>query len=128
MVVDTSAVLAVLLDEAAREQVEATLIDQRAVMSAATRVELGIVVEAKAGAEGTLILHELLRRFDVEVVDVDAVQADEAVAAWRRYGRGRQRAGLNYGDCFAYALAITRGEPLLYVGDDFAATDVESAL
>jgi ribonuclease VapC len=128
MVVDTSAVLAVLLDEDARQPVEAALIEHDAVMSAATRVELGIVVEAKAGAEGTLILHELLRRFDIEVVEVDAAQAAEAVAAWRRFGKGRHPATLNYGDCFAYALAIARGEPLLYVGDDFAATDVESAL
>ncbi len=93
-------------------------------MSAATRVELGIVIEAKTGSAGTQLLEELLSRVAVEVVPVDAELAEEALVAWRRFGKGRHRAGLNLGDTFSYALARRLGQPLLFVGDDFAHTDV----
>ena len=63
-------------------------------------------------------------KIGAEIIAVDAEQADAARRAWRRFGRGRHAAGLNYGDCFAYALAMTRGEPLLFKGGDFAKTDV----
>ncbi|MGF6228136.1 uncharacterized protein with PIN domain [Inquilinus ginsengisoli] len=68
-----------------------------------------------------------LHRLDVETVPVDADQAQMARRAWRRFGKGRHPAGLNYGDCFAYALAATRGEPLLFKGDDFSRTDLTAA-
>ena len=66
-----------------------------------------------------------LLKIGAEVVAVDTLQADAARRAWRRYGKGRHAAGLNYGDCFSYALATTRGEPLLFKGEDFAKTDVD---
>ena len=63
----------------------------------------------------------------IEIVAVDADHADQARRAWRRYGKGRHAAGLNYGDCFSYALAMISGEPLLYKGNDFSQTDIRAA-
>ena len=93
-------------------------------MSAATRVELGIVIEAKKGSAGTQLLEELLGRIGIEIVPVDADLAEQAMVAWRRFGKGRHPAGLNFGDTFSYALARRMGQPLLFVGDDFSLTDV----
>lgn len=124
IVVDTSAVVAVLFDEDGRAELESRLLGDRCVMSAATRVEVGIVIEAKTGSAGTQLLEELLSRVAVEVVPVDAELAEEALVAWRRFGKGRHQAGLNLGDTFSYALARRLGQPLLFVGDDFAHTDV----
>ena len=124
IVVDTSAVLAVLFDEPERVAVEPRLVEGPCVMSAATRVELGIVVEARRGPAGTQLLEELLTRLGVRVVPVDDAQVHEALVGWRRFGKGRHPAGLNYGDTFSYALARTLGQPLVFVGDDFSQTDV----
>ena len=93
-------------------------------MSAATRVELGIVIEAKTGPAGTQLLDELLGRVAMEIVAVDLELAEEAIVAWRRFGKGRHQAGLNFGDTFSYALARRLGQPLLFVGDDFSRTDL----
>jgi ribonuclease VapC len=129
MVIDTSAVLAILQDEPDRraftERIEAAA--TRAI-SAATLVECSIVVESRFGSPGLLTLDRLLEAADVAVVALDAHQARIARAAYRRYGRGRNPAGLNLGDCFSYALAVARAEPLLCKGDDFPETDVELAL
>jgi len=127
VIVDTSAVVALLFGEPAGSSVERKLLAEPCQMSAATRVELGIVIEAKAGPEGTQLLDELLTRAGVEIVPVDDGQATAAISGWRQFGKGRHSAGLNYGDTFAYALAWTRNEPLLFVGDDFAQTDIEVA-
>lgn len=128
MVIDTSALLAILRDEPERrafnEAIEAT---ESRVMSAATFVEVSIVVEARHGAEGLRDLDLFLAKAAIEVVDVDVEQARVARTAFSRFGRGRHAAGLNYGDCFSYALASVRGEPLLYKGDDFSLTDIASA-
>ncbi len=124
MIVDTSAIVAVLLGEVGSEAIEASLMSSTSSISAATRVELGIVVEARTGPIGVQLLDELLDRLAVEIVDVDEGQASEAIIAWRRFGKGRHPAGLNFGDTFAYALAMRRQEPLLFVGDDFSRTDV----
>ncbi|MFP5489414.1 MAG: type II toxin-antitoxin system VapC family toxin [Acidimicrobiia bacterium] len=124
IVVDTSAIVAVLFDEDERGAVEQRLLAERCVMSAATRVELGIVIEAKKGSAGTQLVEELLARVAIEIVPVDAELAQEAIVAWRRFGKGRHPAGLNLGDTFSYALARRLGQPLLFVGDDFAHTDV----
>jgi ribonuclease VapC len=123
-VVDTSAIVALLFGEPEGAAIEHTLITQPCVMSAATRVELGIVIEAKSGPAGTLLLEELLSRTGIEVVAVDADLATDAMASWRRFGKGRHQAGLNFGDVFSYALAQRMGQPLLFVGDDFSHTDV----
>lgn len=124
IVVDTSAIVAVLFDEDGSERLAHTLLGERCVMSAATRVELGIVIEAKTGSAGTQLLEELLSRLAIEVAPVDSQLAEEAILAWRRFGKGRHAAGLNLGDTFSYALARRLGLPLLFVGDDFSHTDV----
>ncbi len=96
-------------------------------MSAATRVELGIVIEAKRGAAGVLLLDELMARLDIRIEPVDEGMAEEALACWRRFGKGRHPAALNFGDVFSYALARQHGLPLLCVGDDFSRTDIPLA-
>lgn len=125
MVIDTSALLAILLDEPERrtfnEALEAA--DSR-VMSAATFVEISIVIESRFGAEGLRDLDLFLERAGIELVPVDIEHAYLARRAFSRFGKGRHPAGLNYGDCFAYALAMIREEPLLYKGDDFGQTDI----
>jgi len=125
MVIDTSAVLAILSDEPERrafnEAIEAA--DSRS-LSVASFVELSIVIEARFGAEGVRHLDRLLERADVTVVPVDLEQGRLARQAWSRFGKGRHEAGLNFGDCFSYALAQALGEPLLFKGEDFSRTDV----
>lgn len=95
-------------------------------LSAASRVEAGVVVEARRGPVATTDLQLLLDTLRVNIVPVDEEQAGAAVAAWRRFGKGRHPAGLNFGDCFSYALARTLGLPLLFVGEDFARTDLRT--
>jgi ribonuclease VapC len=129
MVLDTSALLAILQDEPERrsfnEAIESA--DSRS-LSAANFVEASIVIEARWGAEGVRDLELLIERAAVEIVPVDAAQARIACRAFSRFGKGRHRAGLNFGDCFAYALALARREPLLFKGDDFGHTDVAVSL
>ena len=127
-VVDTSAIVAVLLEEPGSEAIERELLQGPCVMSAATRVELGIVVEARVGAAGTQLLEELLARIDIRIAPVDEDHAREALVCWRRFGKGRHEAALNFGDTLAYALARQTGQPLLYVGNDFSRTDITAAL
>jgi len=125
MVIDTSAVLAILQDEPERrafnEAIEAA--DTRS-LSVASFVEVSIVIEARYGGEGVRHLDRFLDRADVTVVPVDVEQGKLARQAFSRFGKGRHAAGLNFGDCFAYALALVLGEPLLYKGEDFSRTDV----
>jgi len=123
-VVDTSAIVAVLFAEPGGEAIERRLMDEQCVMSAATRVELGIVIEAKTGPPGTQLLEELLARIEISVAPLDEDLAADALVCWRRFGKGRHQAALNYGDTFSYALARRLGQPLLFVGDDFSHTDV----
>src|ERR1700720_3115878 len=88
-------------------------------------LEATIVIEARLGDPGGREFDLWLHRAEIEIFPMDADQADMARRAWRRYGRGRHPAGLNYGDCFSYALAATHDEPLLFKGDDFTKTDVK---
>ena len=92
--------------------------------SAATFLETSTVLESRHGAEGVQLLDLLIESAGVEVVAVDLAQARLARRAFARFGKGRHPAGLNYGDCFAYALARQLGEPLLCKGDDFSRTDL----
>lgn len=126
MVLDTSAVLALLFNEPEADDIEVAIdADPVRLMSAASIVEAAIVVEARLGAAGGREFDLLLHKARIEAVSVTPEQAEIARQAWRRFGRGRHEAGLNFGDCFAYALAQASGEPLLFKGDDFARTDVE---
>ncbi len=97
-------------------------------LSAANLLETSIVIESRKGEAGGRELDLLLFRAAIEVVPVDLDQAEIARVAWRRFGEGRHPAGLNYGDCFAYALAKARGLPLLFQGDDFSQTDIVPVL
>ena len=128
MVVDTSALLAILQDEPERrafnEAIEAA--DSRSV-SVATFVETSIVLEARFGAVGVRDLDLFIERAGIELINVDVEQARTARRAFARYGKGQHKAGLNFGDGFSYALASVRGESLLYKGADFARTDVVAA-
>jgi ribonuclease VapC len=129
MVIDTSALLAILQDEPERrrfnESIEAA--DSR-VMSVATFVEASILLESRFGAEGLRDLDQFIERAGIELAPVDLEQARVARAAFGRFGKGRHPAALNYGDCFAYALARVLGEPLLFKGDDFSQTDVRPSV
>ncbi|OBH04221.1 MULTISPECIES: type II toxin-antitoxin system VapC family toxin [unclassified Mycobacterium] len=125
MVLDTSALVAMLSDEAEAELFEAAVEgDPVRLMSTASYVETAIVIETRFGEPGGRELDLWLHRAAVDLVDLNSVQADAARVAYRKYGKGRHRAGLNYGDCFSYALAKVSGEPLLFKGDDFAHTDI----
>jgi ribonuclease VapC len=125
MVVDTSALMAILQDErSAASLAEAIAADPRRLVSAATALEAAIVVEARHGPSGGRELDLLLHRAGMVVAAFDADQSEVARGAWRRFGRGRHPAALNFGDCFSYALAVTAAQPLLCIGDDFAQTDV----
>jgi ribonuclease VapC len=128
LVVDTSALIAYLEDEPEATRVGAALTSGAPLrISTATVLEAGIVVEAKRGEHGGRELDLLLHRLGVEQVPVTIEHVELARSAWRRYGKGRHPAGLNYGDCFAYALAAVVGEPLLFVGEDFSKTDIAVA-
>ncbi|MFZ5468114.1 MAG: type II toxin-antitoxin system VapC family toxin [Myxococcota bacterium] len=128
MVIDTSALLAILLDEPERRAFNELIEDADAcVISVANLVESSIVIETRFGAEGTRDLDLFLERAAIEPVAVDLLHARTARGAFSRFGKGRHPAALNFGDCFAYALAVVRGEPLLYKGNDFSHTDVARA-
>lgn len=128
MVVDTSALVAILQGEPQRRVfTEALESAAHCMMSAASLVEASILIETRFGAEGVQDLDLLVSKAKIEVASVDAEQALVARRAFSRFGKGRHAAGLNFGDCFAYALAEARGEPLLYKGDDFTKTDIQSA-
>lgn len=128
LVVDTSAVVAVLLREAGHGAlVDALGEADELVMTAPTCVELSIVMEAKKGPGAAWVVEHFVRDLGVEVVPFDGALAARALEGWRRFGKGRHRAALDLGDCFTYALAVERGLPVLCVGDDFGATDVAVA-
>jgi ribonuclease VapC len=121
MVIDTSAIVAIALDEADAAELESRIADDPVrLISAATVLEATIVLETRLGDAGGREFDLWLLKISAEIVPVDAEQTDAARRAWRRYGKGRHGAALNYGDCFSYALAITRGEPLLFKGTDFS--------
>jgi ribonuclease VapC len=125
MVVDTSALIAMLGDEPEAEQFEAAVEgDNVRLMSTASYVETAIVIESRLGEPGGRELDLWIHRAAVDLVAVHPEQAEVARVAYRKYGKGRHRAGLNYGDCFSYALAKISGQPLLFKGNDFPHTDI----
>ncbi len=129
IVVDSSALIAICLYEAERDQFIDVMDEaDRILLSAATVVESRIVAHNKGGATLVEELNELLEAFDAEIVSPDLEQADIAHAAFVAYGKGSGHpAGLNFSDLFSYALANARGVPLLYKGDDFVHTDIAAA-
>ncbi|MBK7974087.1 MAG: type II toxin-antitoxin system VapC family toxin [Deltaproteobacteria bacterium] len=125
MVLDTSALIALLLGEREAPTFRAALeADVVRLVSAANLLESAMVIETRLGEQGGRELDLLIQVAELEVVPVDSAQVAAARQAFRRFGKGRHPPGLNFGDCFAYALAVTTGEPLLFKGSDFAATDV----
>ena len=129
MVIDTSAVIACLFSEPECDAfAEAIDADPVRLISVVGFVEASMVLLGRKRAEGLNDLRAFLDDGEILRVAVDARQADLAVDAFRRFGRGRHPAALNIGDCFAYALAKATGEKLLFKGGDFARTDVASAI
>jgi ribonuclease VapC len=127
MVIDTSAVVAIALNEPDAADLEERIADDPVrLISAATVLEATIVLETRLGDAGGREFDFWLLKVGAEVVPVDAEQVDAARRVCRRYGKGRHAAALNYGDCFSYALAQTRGEFLLFKGEDFAKTDINA--
>src|ERR1700747_214787 len=126
MVIDTSAIVAIALNEADAAELEVRIADDPVrLISAATVLEATIVLETRLGDAGGREFDLWLLKIGAEIVPIDAEQTNVARRAWRRYGKGRHAAALNYGDCFSYALAVTRGEHLLFKGEDFTKTDIK---
>ncbi len=125
MIIDTSALVAILDQEPEAERISRALASApERILSAANLLEVGIVMQARRGDEGARDVDLLLAKLGVEIAPFTARQGEIARKAFRRYGRGRHAAKLNFGDCFAYALAKDASVPLLFKGDDFAQTDV----
>ncbi len=128
MVIDTSAIAAILLDEPEHYTFD-RLIDRDGIrlISAVTRVEATCVIEGRRGDPGRLHLDRFFQLTAAEIIGVTPEQAEIAAEAFRSFGKGRHPAALNIGDCFAYALAKSTGEPLLFKGNDFPQTDIVAA-
>ena len=128
MILDSSALVAIALDEPERPSLIAKINAADTVaIGAPTLVEAGIVLSARIGQDAGGVLAELIEAVDAVVVECGPQHWRAAIAAWWRYGKGRHAAGLNFGDCLAYAMAVVSGEPLLAKGDDFPKTDVPLA-
>lgn len=127
MIVDSSAVVAIVVREPGFELVLEKLAVGGAGIGVPTLAELGLVLAARLGRDSRPVLDGLLERLDLDVVPFGDAHWRVAVGAHQRYGRGRHRAGLNFGDCLTYAVASLADEPLLFVGDDFTHTDLRAA-
>jgi ribonuclease VapC len=127
MVVDTSALIAILLDEPEGTAFASAIdADPEPKVSAVTRVEAMMVYLGRRSGEPAAIV-DLIDILGLKMMDVDRAQSDRALDAFVRFGKGRHPARLNFGDCFSYALAATLKEPLLFKGDDFLKTDIVPA-
>ena len=128
MIVDTSALMAILFREEDAERYDRAIAEApRRRMSVVNFLEAAIVLESRSGAAAGHELDAFLEEARVELAPVTPDHAEAARRAWRRFGKGNHPAGLNFGDCFSYALAEATGEPLLFKGRDFAFTDIEAA-
>ena len=128
MIVDTSAVMTILFDENGSERYDETIAEATSCrMSIVSFVEAAMVLEGRRGTPAGQALDNYLEAAGIELVPVTLEQAFSARRARRRFGKGNHPAGLDFGDCFAYALAETTREPLLFKGRDFALTDIEAA-
>jgi ribonuclease VapC len=125
VVVDSSAICAILFDEPEAEQFMRIVSGgERCLIGAVSALETAVVVESKKGDAGGRELDLLFYKLEADIVPMDAGQYHLARAAWQKYGKGRHPAGLNLGDCCSYALSQYTGEPLLFKGDDFPKTDI----
>jgi ribonuclease VapC len=128
VILDSSAVVAVLLRESRQEELATKLGTAKVVaVGAPTLFETGMVMVGAMGEPGRGLIAQFLESFEVEVIPFGDSHWRVAVEAFSRYGKGRHPAKLNYGDCMSYAVAQVAEEPLLYIGDDFAQTDIERA-
>jgi ribonuclease VapC len=128
VIVDSSAVMAIVNDEPGAERLLRVAAGATCRMSVATWLEVSIVADARSTTHGER-LDRIINALEIEVVPVSTREGEVARVAYRRYGRGSgSPAALNFGDCFAYALSVTTGEPLLFTGDDFTHTDVAPVL
>ena len=129
MVIDASALAAIFFNEPERDRF-LDLISNAGVrlLSAATAVETGIVIEARTLGRATPDFELFLHEANIEIVSVDSHQAERARAAFRQFGKGRHPAALNFGDCFVYALATVSGEPVLAKGSEFALAGLQVLL
>ena len=128
MIVDTSAVMTILFGEGGAERYDEAIAQAPLCrMSVVNYLEAAIVLESRSGATAGHELDAFLEEAAIELAPVTPDHAQAARQAWRRFGKGNHPAGLNLGDCFAYALAHAAGEPLLFKGKDFALTDIEAA-
>jgi ribonuclease VapC len=126
MVIDSSALIAILSAESEAESfTEAIALDSVRLLSAASLLETAIVIESRYGSVGGQKLDLLLEKAQIRVESVTVEQISVARFAYQSYGKGKHKAGLNFGDCFAYALAKVTGENLLCKGDDFSQTDLQ---
>ena len=125
MVIDTSAMMSMIRREPEAEPfARAVHADPKRLVSVISLVEAGIVVERQFGAAGSRELDYIIERFKLTIVPVSVEIGRGALLAFWRFGKGVHPAGLNFGDCFVYALARSLGEPLLFKGEDFSRTDV----
>lgn len=125
MVIDTSALISILLGEPEAESFARALAsDWKRLLSSVSALETATVIEAKKGKAGGRELDLLLHRARIEIIPFDCKQFEIAWQAWQSYGKGRHAAGLNLGDCCAYALSKASGQPLLFKGNDFGQTDL----
>ncbi len=128
MIVDSSALVAVVFQEPEYETIVDKLVESSATgIGTPTLVETGIVLDARLRKDSRFMLSRILQEFNIVEVPFGESHWRESLVAYRRFGRGRHRANLNFGDCLSYAVARLAAEPLLFVGKDFAATDLPAA-
>ena len=127
MVIDTSVMVAIAFDEPEAAIFERLITgDPIRLISAASLFEAAMVIESSQGEPGGRDLDRWLQKIGVHIIAVEPEHAEQARLAWRRFGKGRHPASLNFGDCFSYALAKMSRQPLLFKGNDFSRTDIEA--
>ncbi len=127
MILDASAIVAMIFREPCHDHLEAVMAQRQAAIGAPTLFEVDLVVTRRFDYRGKELLARWLERYDVTVAPFEILHREVAAEAFLRYGKGRHPAALNFGDCMTYATARVAGEPLLFVGDDFAKTDIPPA-
>lgn len=127
VVLDSSAIVAILIQDQGWEKLLSKAVVANVIVGSPTVLEASIVMTVKTGNDGLRLVRDLLRELDATEIEFGEAHASRALDAFLRYGKGRHEASLNFGDCTAYAIAIVADLPLLFVGNDFAKTDVRRA-